>query len=378
MSAEPVSAELRQVLRDLKLSGVLDTLPERVELARQAHLPYPEFLTVILADEVARRERVSTTVRARAARLDATMTLEGWDDTTEAVFDRDLWAELCTLRFVEARRDLIVMGPVGVGKTFMASALGHIACRRRFTTLAGRCDQILKRLRGSRLDGSHDLELRKLIRVEVLLFDDFCLQALDAADTADIYEIIVERHRRATTIVTTNREPPGEWFAAMADPLLAESAIDRLTSNAYQLVVDGPSYRQRQRPGRAGQEGPAPGRGQNHYPELRAPPPPASRPSPPGGLRPALTPAQRDNQNEPVDPTPPTGRSSTTRQVMAREAVPCSWQTGGPITVASDSTKSDVQGHTCPPRSRRDDDRRCRCLRGLWLLSQFHATPLRT
>jgi DNA replication protein DnaC len=257
MSGEPVSAELRQVLRDLKLSGVLDTLPERVELARQAHLPYPEFLTVILADEVTRRERVSTTVRARAARLDATMTLEGWDDSTEAVFDRDLWAELCTLRFVEARRDLIVMGPVGVGKTFMASALGHIACRRRFTTLAGRCDQLLKRLRGARLDGSHDAELRKLIRVEVLILDDFCLQSLDAADTADIYEVVVERHRRATTIVTTNREPPGEWLAAMADPLLAESAIDRLTSNAYQLVVDGPSYRQRQRPGRAGQTGPA-------------------------------------------------------------------------------------------------------------------------
>jgi DNA replication protein DnaC len=261
MSGEPVSAELRQVLRDLKLSGILDTLPERVELARQAHLPYPEFLTVILADEVTRRERVSTTVRARAARLDATMTLEGWDDSTEAVFDRDLWAELCTLRFVEARRDLIVMGPVGVGKTFMASALGHIACRRRFTTLAGRCDQILKRLRGSRLDGSHDLELRKLIRVELLILDDFCLQALDPADTADIYEVIVERHRRATTIVTTNREPPGEWLAAMADPLLAESAIDRLTSNAYQLVVDGPSYRQRQRPGRAQQQGPAHGAG---------------------------------------------------------------------------------------------------------------------
>jgi DNA replication protein DnaC len=257
MSGEPFSAELRQVLRDLKLSGVLDTLPERVELARQTHLPYPEFLTVILADEVARRERVSTTVRARAARLDATMTLEGWDDSTEAVFDRDLWAELCTLRFIEAHRDLIVMGPVGVGKTFMASALGHIACRRRFTTLAGRCDQILKRLRGSRLDGNHDLELRKLIRVEVLILDDFCLQALDPADTADIYELVVERHRRATTIVTTNREPPGEWLAAMADPLLAESAIDRLTSNAYQLVVDGPSYRQRQRPGRELQSSPA-------------------------------------------------------------------------------------------------------------------------
>jgi len=256
MTTDTVTAELRQVLRDLKLSGILDTLPERVALARQSHLPHQEFLTVVLADEVARRERRSATTRARAARLDATMTLEGWDDTTHAVYDRDLWAELCTLRFVDDHRDLVIMGPVGVGKTFTASALGHIACRRRHTTLMARTDQLLKRLRASRLDGTHDSELRRLIRLEVLVLDDFCLHALDETDTADLYELIVERHRRATTIVTTNREPPGEWLAAMADPLLAEAAIDRLTSNAYQLVVDGPSYRQRQRPGSDRQSGP--------------------------------------------------------------------------------------------------------------------------
>jgi DNA replication protein DnaC len=256
MTADTVSAELRQVLRDLKLSGVLDTLPERVALARQNHLPHQEFLTMVLADEVARRERRSATTRARAARLDATMTLEGWDESTDAVYDQDLWAELCTLRFVDERRDLVIMGPVGVGKTFMASALGHIACRRRHTTLTARADQLLKRLRASRLDGNHDSELRRLIRLELLILDDFCLQALDETDTADVYELIVERHRRTSTIVTTNREPPGEWLAAMADPLLAEAAIDRLTSNAYQLVVDGPSYRQRQRPGRVQPPGP--------------------------------------------------------------------------------------------------------------------------
>jgi DNA replication protein DnaC len=184
------------------------------------------------------------------------MTLEGWDESTDAVYDQDLWAELCTLRFDDERRDLVIMGPVGVGKTFMASALGHIACRRRHTTLTARADQLLKRLRASRLDGNHDSELRRLIRLELLILDDFCLQALDETDTADVYELIVERHRRTSTIVTTNREPPGEWLAAMADPLLAEAAIDRLTSNAYQLVVDGPSYRQRQRPGRVQPPGP--------------------------------------------------------------------------------------------------------------------------
>jgi DNA replication protein DnaC len=89
--------------------------------------------------------------------------------------------------------------------------------------------------------------MRKLLRVDLLIIDDFALQPLDALDTADIYELIVERHRAAATIVTSNREPL-EWLALMADPLLAQSAIDRLQSAAHELVLDGESYRQRQKP----------------------------------------------------------------------------------------------------------------------------------
>lgn len=254
--SETISADLRQVLRNLKLSAVCDTLPERIALATTSHMAYQEFLTMILADEVERRDRAGAASRARTARLDATMVLEAWDDTTESVFDRQLWSELTTLRFVDDVRDLVIAGPVGVGKTFMASALGHIAVRRHYSVLSVRADQALKRLRASRLDGTHDGELRRLIRPDLLLIDDFCLQAMDPSDTADIYDVIVERHRRASTVVTTNREPPGEWLAAMADPLLAQSAVDRLLSNAWQLVVEGPSYRNRQRPGRPPSENP--------------------------------------------------------------------------------------------------------------------------
>ena len=89
--------------------------------------------------------------------------------------------------------------------------------------------------------------MRKLIRVDLLIVDDFALQALDALDTADVYELIVERHRASATIVTSNREPV-EWLGYMADPLLAQSAIDRLQSAAHELVLDGESYRQRQKP----------------------------------------------------------------------------------------------------------------------------------
>ena len=147
------------------------------------------------------------------------------------------------------------MGPVGVGKTFLATALGHAAIRRRHSVHFERAGQLLKRLKAARLDNSHDTEIRKLLRVDPLILDDYCLQPMDTADTADIYEIIVERHRAAATITTSNREP-AEWLALMADPLLAQSAIDRLQSAAYELVLDGESCSRRVLGGGACGQGP--------------------------------------------------------------------------------------------------------------------------
>lgn len=244
-----ISAELRQVLRNLRLSPILETLPERLRLAREQQLPYQDFLELVLSDELARRERVSGDLRARAAHLDGAMRYERWNDRAGVSFDRQLLNELCTLRFLDEFASVLILGPVGVGKTMLANSLGHIAVRRRRSVQFGRADQVLKRLKASRLDGSYDQELRRLLRADLLILDDFCLQALDAIETHDFYEIVVERHRRASTVITSNRDPQ-EWLTMMADPMLAQSAIDRVVNSSYELILDGPTYRPNEKPRR--------------------------------------------------------------------------------------------------------------------------------
>ncbi len=129
----------------------------------------------------------------------------------------------------------------------LATALGHIAIRRRHSVLFSRADQLFRRLKAARLDNSVEAEMRKLARVDLLILDDFALQAMDPTETADFYELVVERHQRGSTVITSNRDP-SEWIGVMSDPLLAQSAIDRLVASSYELVVEGQSYRRQQRP----------------------------------------------------------------------------------------------------------------------------------
>jgi DNA replication protein DnaC len=247
---DPVSSELRTVLRTLKLGKLLDTLPERLTLAKQQHLPHADFLELVLADEVARRDTNSAALRARTAGLDRGMRLDTWDTSAAVRYDQQLWTELTSLRFLDGPHGALLLGPVGVGKTHMATALGHIAIRRRHSVFMARADKLFKRLKAARLDNSVEAEMRRLTRVELLILDDFALQPLDATETADFYELIVERHRKTATVLTSNKEP-GEWLAMMADPLLAQSAVDRLVSTAHELLIEGDSYRRRQKPSHA-------------------------------------------------------------------------------------------------------------------------------
>ena len=245
--APGVSAELRSLMRSLKLGKLIDTLPERLALARTHELTHAEFLEQLLSDEVQRRDASSAGLRARNAKLDPTMQLDAWDDDAKVTFDKAVWSELVSMRFVENSQNAFILGPVGVGKTFLATALGHIACRRRIGVHFERADKLFKRLKAARLDASYEQEMRRLIGVDLLIVDDYALSALDTVETADVYELCVERHHRASTVLTSNRDP-SEWLAVMADPMLAQSAVDRLKSAAWELVIEGESYRQHEKP----------------------------------------------------------------------------------------------------------------------------------
>ncbi|MGA7688761.1 MAG: ATP-binding protein [Jiangellales bacterium] len=243
---DPVGADLSAVLRTLKLSGLKDTLPERLALARQQKMGHAAFLELLLSDEITRRESRSATLRSAKAGLDPSMRVETFHDHPDLTYDRTLWSDLTSLRFTEAGNGVLILGPVGVGKTHLATALGHTAIRRRLTVAFYRADKLFTRLRAARLDNTFDAEVRRITGVDLLIVDDFALRPLDATQTNDFYEIVVERHRRASTIWVSNREP-AEWLAMTTDSLLAQSAVDRLTAGAHTLIVEGPSHRQRDR-----------------------------------------------------------------------------------------------------------------------------------
>jgi DNA replication protein DnaC len=246
-SSPILNSELVVALKRLKLGRIADTLPERLVLADKQEMTFDDLLLLVLTDEIARRDNTAADNRANEAHLDPAMRLESWDKTSKVSFDKRMLAELTSLRFLEAHRHVVVLGPVGVGKTFVSQALGHIACRHGYHVRFTRADEMLRTLRQSRLDNSRDAEMIALTSVDLLIVDDFALEPMSKEESRDVYQLFLERTGRGSMIVTSNRDT-AEWLAMFDDVLLAQSAVDRFKNAAYDFVMEGESYRPRLKP----------------------------------------------------------------------------------------------------------------------------------
>ena len=247
MRSSHLDSALISALKKLKLGFLADTLPQRLVLAKKQDMPFEDLLLLVLSDGVARRDSTSTVRRAKTAGLDPAMMMERWDPSSKVTYDKRLLNELMSLRFLENHQNIVVLGPVGVGKTFLATAVGHVACRHRYQVHFTRADEMLRKLRQSRLDNSREALMTELSTTDLLVIDDFALEPMTREESRDVYQLFVERTGRASTVVTSNRDT-AEWLATFDDVLLAQSAVDRFKNAAYDLIVEGESYRGKLKP----------------------------------------------------------------------------------------------------------------------------------
>jgi DNA replication protein DnaC len=244
-----VDTALRDALRTLKLSGMLETLDARLVQARAGELGHLDFLQVLCHDEISRRETQAVTRRLRRARFEQTTTLEEFDFHASPKLPTAHIRDLAALRWLHAGESVILYGPVGVGKTHVAQALGHLAIRHGADVRFAKTSRVLADLAGGHADGTWGRRLRELAQPAVLILDDFGMRELTARQADDLYELINERAHRSL-ILTSNRSPV-DWYPLFPNPVVAESLLDRLINTSHQVFMNGPSYRPHKRPGRS-------------------------------------------------------------------------------------------------------------------------------
>jgi len=234
--------DLTPILKKLRLSGTLHTLELRSRQAIEDQLPYPEFLYRLLSDEVERREAKQLELRTRRAHFEALKTLEDFEFGFNPKIPKAKIIDLATCQFVPRKESVLLVGPSGVGKSHLAQALGHRACRQGYSALYVTANKLFTELRAARADHSYDRRLLRFTNPTLLVIDDLGLRALRHEEPEDLYEIIRQRYERGAIIITSNRAIE-EWPALFGDALLASAAMDRLLHHAHVIPLEGDSYR---------------------------------------------------------------------------------------------------------------------------------------
>lgn len=234
--------ELAPMLKQLRLSGILDSLEIRNRQALEGKLAHTEFLALLIQDEVARREHKKFSLRLRRASFRGEKTLENFDFAFNPSIDRAAILDLCTCRFLDEKVSILIAGRSGTGKSHVAQAIGHCAVRRGYDVLFTTQTKLLGQLQAARATQTYDRRLAALAKVDLLILDDFGLKPLRPPQDEDLHELIAERYERRPTLVTSNLDFK-EWGDAFPNRLLGAATLDRLRHGAYLVVLDGESYR---------------------------------------------------------------------------------------------------------------------------------------
>jgi DNA replication protein DnaC len=234
--------QLAAQLRQLRLSGVLETLETRNRQAIDDKWSYQEFLARILEDEVERRAQKQLQLRLRRGALNSSKTLESFDFDFNPHINRQQILDLATCEYVRQKRNLLVCGPTGVGKTHLSQALAQAAARQGFDVLFTSVQKMLQHIHGGRADGSLEKRLGNYLRPDLLILDDFGLKSIPTPGPEDLYDVINERYEKGSILLTSNRAP-AEWPDLFQNPLLASAGLDRLLDRAEVVIIRGPSFR---------------------------------------------------------------------------------------------------------------------------------------
>ena len=229
-------------LKQLRLSGILETLEARHRQAVDGQWSYIDFLERLLQDEVERRSQKQLSLRLRRAGVNTTKTLETFDFNFNPTINRQQLLALAAGDYIRDKRNAILCGPSGVGKSHLAQE----ACRQGFQVMYVNAYKVLHHLQGGRADDSWERRFKTYLRPELLVLDDFGLKPLQMPAPSDLYDLIAERYERGSILLTSNR-PPSEWPALFGDPLLASAGIDRLCHRAEIIIIRGHSFRARDR-----------------------------------------------------------------------------------------------------------------------------------
>ena len=234
--------QTKQILSNIKCLGMLETLDLRLLEATNNAWGHIELLSALLSDEKSHREKQKTTRRLRAANFRTDACFERLDLTAKRNLTKTQISDLRDMRFISESRNAIIFGPTGVGKTFLATAIGNQACRKGFTTHFIGVNMLIEKLAFTRSDGTFLRFRDRLVKVDLLILDDLGIKPFSPSAIQDLYDIMEERYQNKSTIITSQL-PLSNWKEVIDDPIALEAILDRLIHGAIMLTLQGESYR---------------------------------------------------------------------------------------------------------------------------------------